>query len=98
MIKNIDEQLVNGTVGKVIDFMTEAEWQESHMMRGAQFEENPEEKEKEKEKPRKQAGKKLPVVEWKIVGSKNHRVDLVMEETFKVEGADGRVEASRTQV
>jgi ATP-dependent DNA helicase PIF1 len=95
MIKNVDDQLVNGTVGKVVDFMTESEWTDSLLASGRQPDENPD----EKDKPRKPStGKKLPVVEWKIVGSRNPRVELVRDETFKVEGPNNKIEASRTQV
>lgn len=95
MIKNVDEQLVNGTVGKVVNFMTESEWTESLLASGRQSDENPD----EKDKPRKPStGKQLPVVEWKIVGSRNARVELVRDEIFKVEGPNNKIEASRTQV
>lgn len=93
MIKNVDEQLVNGTVGKVIDFMTENEWAASlgGMPSG-------EKETGEKEKPKGRPEAKLPVVEWKIVGSRSPRIDLVRTETFKVEGPSGQVEVSRQQV
>jgi ATP-dependent DNA helicase PIF1 len=95
MIKNVDEQLVNGTVGKVVDFMTEFEWADSLLASGRQPDENTDEKDKSR-KPSTE--KKWPIVEWKIVGSRNPRKELVREEIFKVEGPNNKIEASRTQV
>ena len=100
MIKNVDEQLVNGTVGKVIDFMTESEWADSQRGFGTGLEgddepEGPKQKEKSKTKVNVQ---KWPVVEWKIVGSRSTRTDLIRAETFKVEGPNNKVEVSRMQV
>lgn len=92
MIKNIDDQLVNGTVGRVVGFMTEEQW----LMQG-----KPELPEEDNEKPTKKSQAKqqeYPVVEWKIVGSRNTRVEIVREETFKIEGPNGTVEVSRVQV
>lgn len=94
MIKNVDEQLVNGTVGKVIDFMTESEWAAS-VVGMATGEKEPGEKEKPKNRTNEV---KLPVVEWKIVGSRSPRIDLVRMEAFKVEGPNGQVEVSRQQL
>ena len=98
MIKNIDEQLVNGTVGKVVDFMTEAEWVAS-ALGGASTEkkEMGDDKNKSGLKPRV-IEQKLPVVEWKIVGSRHPRIDLVRPEQFKVEGPNGKIEVSRQQL
>jgi ATP-dependent DNA helicase PIF1 len=98
MIKNIDEQLVNGTVGKVVDFMTEVEWAAS-ALGGASTEkrETAEDKKQQGGKPRP-IEQKLPVVEWKIVGSRHPRIDLVRPEQFKVEGPNGKIEVSRQQL
>lgn len=95
MIKNIDDQLVNGTVGKVIDFLTEDEWAD----RCGLGIPNPPTSDKEKVAKKSQANQtKFPVVEWKIIGSRAPRTELVREETFKIEGPNGNVEVSRTQV
>lgn len=96
MIKNIDEQLVNGTVGKVVDFMTEAEWVTS-ALGGASTEKKETADDKKPAKPRP-IEQKLPVVEWKIVGSRHPRIDLVRPEQFKVEGPNGKIEVSRQQL
>jgi ATP-dependent DNA helicase PIF1 len=100
MIKNVDDQLVNGTVGKVIRFMTEREWTDS-MFAGpssADREETNKETSKEKSAGKRREEKKYPVVEWKIGNSRHSRVDLVRDESFKVEGPNGQVEVSRQQV
>jgi ATP-dependent DNA helicase PIF1 len=92
MIKNIDDQLVNGTVGKVVDFMTEEEW----LTRG-----QPEPPAEDKEKPAKKTQtnqREYPIIEWKIIGSRLPRTEIVREETFKIEGPNGTVEVSRIQV
>ncbi|KAG8835974.1 hypothetical protein FRC17_010943 [Serendipita sp. 399] len=111
MIKNVDEQLVNGTVGKVVDFMTDGEWIEHiRSSYGGNPEEPPEgsnpedekskDKEKEKQKQIKKVAKekKYPIVEWKIPGSRYTRTEIVRDEQFKVEGPDGRIEVSRAQL
>jgi len=96
MIKNMDDQLVNGTVGKVVDFMTETEWALSGI-NGASLMDRKEKAEEKKGKQRS-VEKKYPVVEWKIVGSRHVRTDLVRPEQFKVEGPNGNVEVSRQQL
>jgi ATP-dependent DNA helicase PIF1 len=96
MIKNIDEQLVNGTVGKVVDFVTESEWTSSGLG-GASIDKKETADDKKAGKVR-QIEKKYPVVEWKIVGSRNPRTDLVRPEQFKVEGPNGKIEVSRQQL
>jgi hypothetical protein len=93
MIKNIDDTLVNGTIGKVTAFMTEEEWAKYLGQRGdaPAAEENSETKSK---KP-----VRWPVVNFKIPGTVDKfREELVKSEVFKVEGVNGVIEASRAQV
>ncbi|CCA69121.1 related to PIF1-DNA helicase involved in mitochondrial DNA repair and telomere length control [Serendipita indica DSM 11827] len=100
MIKNVDEQLVNGTVGKVIDFKTESEWADSQRGYGSSLEgDNEADASKPKDKSKSKAQvQKWPVVEWKIVGSRHTRTDLIRAETFKIEGPNNKVEVSRMQL
>lgn len=99
MIKNIDDTLVNGTIGKVTAFMTEEEWAQYLVQRGdpPAAEENSETKSK---KPTsKGPGNRWPVVNFKIPGTVDKfREELVKSEVFKVEGVNGDIEASRAQV
>jgi ATP-dependent DNA helicase PIF1 len=97
MIKNIDETLVNGTIGKVTAFMTEEEWAEYPRQRRDPS--TAEEESESKSKKSTAKGARWPVVIFKIPGTENRfREELVKSETFKVEGVNGTVEASRAQV
>ena len=94
MVKNIDDTLVNGAIGKVTAFMTEEEW-------GQRGDLPPAEKgsETKSKKPTSKGPARWPVVKFKIPGTENKfREELVRSETFKVEGVNGTIEASRTQV
>lgn len=91
MIKNIDETLVNGSVGKVVDFMREDEVGKNDV---------PEPEDEKKSAPTKKAtGSRFPLVEFSVPGQPGKTFKhLVMPEIFKVEGSDGRAEVSRSQV
>ena len=93
MIKNIDDTLVNGAIGKVIAFMSEDEWNARHGDLSAAGEES------ETKSKKKEPGARWPVVKFKIPGTEDKfREELVKSEIFKVEGVNGTVEASRAQV
>jgi ATP-dependent DNA helicase PIF1 len=92
MIKNIDDTLVNGTIGKVTAFMTEDEW-------NSQRRDPPPAEEPETKATKSTSNARWPVVKFKIPGTENRfREELVKSESFKVEGVNGTVEASRQQV
>ena len=93
MIKNIDDTLVNGAIGKVTAFMSEDEWDTRRGDLSAAGEES------ETKSKKTAPGARWPVVKFKIPGTEDKfREELVKSETFKVEGANGTVEASRAQV
>ena len=91
LIKNVDEQLVNGSIGKVIHFTDAAGF--LSMKHGT----TPEEDAAEKKKPAAKSGIKLPVVRFVIPGGYKRDVLMQLEE-FKVELPSGEVQASRKQV
>lgn len=96
LIKNIDEQLVNGSIGKVIAFVDVAGFA---AMRNGGAEEVVEEVEGEKKKPKASAasGVRMPVVRFVLPGG-GKRDYHVQQEDFKVELPSGEVQASRKQV
>jgi len=99
MIKNMDDTLVNGAIGKVMAFMTEEEWAEYPRRYG----DPPAAEETSKTTSKKPTSKpqpiRWPVVKFKIPGTVDKfREELVKSEVFKVEGVNGTIEASRAQV
>lgn len=97
MIKNIDDTLVNGAIGKVMAFMTEEEWAERQYGDPPTVEEAS--KTISKKPTSKGPGIRWPVVKFKIPGTVDKfREELVKSEIFKVEGVNGTIEASRAQV
>ena len=97
MIKNIDDTLVNGAIGRVMAFMTEEDWAEYPRQSGGPP--AVEEVSKTKKPTSKGPGNRWPVVKFKIPGTVNKfREELVRSEVFKVEGVNGTIEASRAQV
>lgn len=103
LIKNVDETLVNGSVGKVIAFYDQSMWAKVQMGLSV----NQAEQEMEEEK-KAAAGKKksaaaaagqpqYPVVRFVVPGG-SYRDVLVVSETWKVELPNGEVQASRSQV
>ena len=91
LIKNMDESLVNGSIGKVVRFAdVEAE-------SDLALEKNNETKKLGKEPPKKPSGKIYPVVEFLQPGG-HKRTVMVLPESWKVELPSGEVQVSRTQV
>lgn len=91
LIKNTDETLVNGSMGKVVDFVDPQKWNKPAI---------PEEDGKPK-KPTS-AGvkepKEYPVVRFPIQGQPGqYRRELILPETWKIELPNGEVLASRSQ-
>lgn len=91
LIKNMDESLVNGSIGKVVRFAdVEAEGD-------LVLDKNNEMKKFGKEPPKKPAGKIYPVVEFLQPGGYKRTV-MILPESWKVELPSGEVQVSRTQV
>lgn len=108
LIKNVDETLVNGSMGKVVGFEHKALYEQSPTGRWlreedimADLDEEGQEREKRKRQliESKQAAgtKPLPIVTFKVPGG-GLRDMLVEHDTFKTELPNGEVQASRTQL
>ena len=106
LIKNMDETLVNGSMGKVIGFchkqMYDAapggEWRREESWDEAMSEEERARKQKQIAllESKLSNSTPLPVVRFSVPGGyRDHLVDL---ESFKVELPNGEVQVSRTQV
>lgn len=91
LIKNMDDSLVNGSIGKVVRF-ADAE-AESDLI----LDKNNEMKKLGKEPPKKPSGKIYPVVEFLQPGGYTRTV-MILPESWKVELPSGEVQVSRTQV
>jgi len=83
LIKNMDDTLVNGSIGRVIGFSDGTPYKD---------ESNP-----EKGVVKKKAGTLYPIVSFSIPGGYLKEV-LITPEVFKVELPNGEVQASRSQV
>jgi ATP-dependent DNA helicase PIF1 len=110
LIKNTDESLVNGSVGKVIGFYDQGSYNKVLAGMGMLEEDSSLAKGKDKGKDKAGAGKGggkdaaasagqpvYPLVSFPIVGGGNREM-LMVPETWKVELPNGEVQASRTQV
>ena len=105
LIKNIDEQLCNGTIGKVKQFSTEAEWANSGS--GGTTEDEPIDLERalkkikkfgyDKEPSRPRTTAPYPIVEF-ICTDGSHRTLQCVPDEWKVELPNGEVQAKRAQV
>lgn len=96
LIKNMDETLVNGTMGKVVRFVDPTapmELEEEMMMGG-----KPASKGKDSKAVTSTGSRQLlPVVEFLQPGG-SRRIMTVIADTWKVELPNGEVQVSRTQV
>ncbi|CAE6486407.1 unnamed protein product [Rhizoctonia solani] len=97
LLKNIDETLVNGSVGRIVGFYDATEVDIGEKGELIQIY-APEEKKKlaKKQKEQPQSLKKYPLVEFRV--PRGTRKLLVMPETFKVELPSGEIQVSRTQL
>lgn len=100
LIKNCDETLVNGSMGRVVRFVDPQKYKDE-VLDDAQFTNEKESKPVSKGASAKGSSarvdvQKWPVVEFVVPGGK--REVMVMPETWKVELPNGEVQASRTQV
>lgn len=91
LIKNTDETLVNGSMGKVVKFVDPATWNKQEI---------PEEEGKPKNpKSAVVGGVKYPLVKFPIQGHPGqYREVMIQPETWKIELPNGEVQASRSQV
>lgn len=92
LIKNVDESLVNGSVGKVVEFMDDTEYDKAI---GNQ--EMAEMQKEERDKAVRVSTRKWPLVRFHLPNG-GTRDYLARPETWKTELPDGEVQASRTQV
>ncbi|KAF9877347.1 mitochondrial dna helicase [Colletotrichum karsti] len=105
LIKNMDETLVNGSLGKVIAFMTEGSFENWHGADiGSDGEMDPDDKAKKKIKAFSReveeatgSSGEFPVVEFSAVDGSTRTI-LCIPEDWKVELPDGTVQASRNQL
>ncbi len=91
LIKNIDETLVNGSIGKVSTLSTRwstPDWSATW---------NPRANDQRARKGTRMPGRKWPLVRFHVPGG-GTRDYLAMPETWKTELPDGEIQASRIQV
>ncbi|SPO25681.1 related to PIF1 - DNA helicase involved in mitochondrial DNA repair and telomere length control [Ustilago trichophora] len=94
LIKNLDETLVNGSVGKVIDFMDDAEYAKQV----GTLEESADVSKEDRDKmTRTVSTRRWPLVRFHLANGQT-RDYLARPESWKTELPDGEVQASRTQV
>lgn len=106
LIKNIDETLVNGSMGKVIGFVqkhlyvenSEGKWQGTELKEDSMLSEEEEafSKPKMKKLVANSGSKPLPVVQFRVPGGT--RDMLVEMDVFKSELPNGEIAAQRVQV
>ena len=94
LIKNLDETLVNGSVGKVVDFMDDAEYDKQTGAMDVLSDLSKEDREKI---TRMASKRKWPLVRFHLANGQT-RDYLARPESWKTELPDGEVQASRTQV
>lgn len=106
LIKNIDETLVNGSLGKIIGFMDERTFdaynnneEQFHMLQSTEDEDlNPsEQRQKMKINSLGNTTQTFPLVRF-VISDGTTRELLCIRETWKVELPNGEVQASRSQV
>ncbi|OCB88619.1 hypothetical protein A7U60_g4217 [Sanghuangporus baumii] len=91
LIKNVDETLVNGSIGRIIKFMDPSQARDEGVSGLG------DEKGIEKQPKKPKSGQLWPVVEFRIPGGYFKEV-MIVPESFKVELPNGEVQASRTQL
>jgi ATP-dependent DNA helicase PIF1 len=103
LIKNVDETLVNGSMGKVIGFAQPHLYREDASGKWIGKDADPEEEEEDLSMPLKKTNpdtfaskKPMPVVRFSVPGGT--RDVLVVMDTFKVDLPTGETQASRLQV
>lgn len=94
LIKNMDDGLVNGSIGKVIDFVDRNAWRSGGH---EDFTSNPQSKTANSSSSKSSSGMIAPVVEFPQPRGPARKT-LVEPEVFKVELPNGEIQVSRTQV
>jgi ATP-dependent DNA helicase PIF1 len=108
LIKNMDDGLVNGSLGKVIAFMTETNFEIYHrnpdiLDEGVPLEELEEEDQKARasilksRNPGPNTGREFPLVRFAIADGTSRDL-LVQPEEWKVELPNGEIQAQRSQL
>jgi len=108
LIKNMDDGLVNGSLGKVIAFMTETNFEIYHrnpdiLDEGVPLEELDEEDQKARSSVLKSknsgpnSGREFPLVQF-VAADGTTRALLVQREEWKVELPNGEIQAQRSQL
>jgi ATP-dependent DNA helicase PIF1 len=97
LIKNLDETLANGSMGKVVDFSEPGTWVTGGFEVGSNLGAGGSTKKNSKEPTVKPGGPLYPVVEFLQPGGLKRKV-LMTPESWKVELPNGEVQISRTQV
>lgn len=93
LIKNLDETLVNGSLGRVVGFMNEKTWD---VQKGERYEfdaEDPPKPASNLEEP----GRVWPLVQFVLPDGTSRQL-LVQPENWKIELPSGEVQAERSQV
>jgi ATP-dependent DNA helicase PIF1 len=105
LIKNIDQTLVNGSIGKIKTFMTVREWSLNSDTVDLGGYGSSDDLAEAKKKIRKFSSTnddsnphKFPVVEFLMDGTNQHRTLHVVPEEWKVELPNGEVQAMRSQI
>jgi ATP-dependent DNA helicase PIF1 len=100
LIKNVDEMLVNGSIGKVLRFIDPAIYgtpDDPEFAGGASAGRAPSPTAAAKKNTAAIGGKRYPVVEFDLRNGIKRRM-LVMPESWTVELPSGEIQVSRTQV
>lgn len=105
LIKNLDETLVNGTIGKVVNFMSEQTYaymgeneEDASAIQAADYQDlNPSERKFKDQISREKPDDGLPVVKFTLADGSTRQI-LCTRESWKTELPNGEVQASRSQV
>jgi ATP-dependent DNA helicase PIF1 len=99
LIKNLDETLVNGSMGRVVRFCDPAVYgTESDLETFTMAKEKPPSNTKAAPKASAtKVGTRYPVIEFNVPNNGMREV-MIVPEAFKVELPNGEIQASRTQV
>lgn len=104
LIKNMDETLVNGSLGTVIDFMSESTFENTHVDDAARSDADSDAKKRIRafsnalsDSSSKKDNVQYPLVQFHAVDG-THRTILCVPEDWRVELPTGEVQASRKQL
>ena len=97
LIKNVDDTLVNGSMGKVVRFAEPSAYATEVSAPDVLFNEKPSSSAGGSSKKTQRTEQKYPVVEFTMPGG-GRREYLVLPETWKIELPSGEIQASRIQV